>query len=152
MYRFKIAYNRLTRTVEIFPESSAPSAQTMYIGEFEIDNPKAPFESYREDLSKAVEDAMAYVGQPDLTDWEVKVKTWDHDQFVVAKERDASSNVFADIPGTVVPVTEDVTIAQVAEREQSDDPEDQVETSVEKDKKTAARQKADAKKDSDKKD
>lgn len=134
MYRYRIAYNKLTNTVEIFPESAAPSSNTMYIGEFLIDNPKAPFESYREDLSKAVEEAMAYIGQADLSGWEVKVKTWDHDQWIVAKERFPVDPV-ADTPATEVPVSEDVTIAQAAEREASGDPDDQVETSVEKDKK-----------------
>ena len=120
MYRFQIAYNKHTKTVEIFPDSNAPSPQTMLIGEFRIDNPKAPFESYRADLSEAVEKAMAYVGQPDLTGWEVKVKTWLHDEFIVAKERHPI-DVGLDTPATVVPVTEDVTIAEAAYREQSGD-------------------------------
>lgn len=117
MYRFQIAYNKLNKTVEVFPESRAPGPQTMIIGEFRIDNPKAPFEDYREELSKAIEDAMAYVGQPDLTGWEVKVRTWNHDEWVVAKERDPV-NVAADTPGTKVPVSEDVPIAEAAQREQ----------------------------------
>ncbi len=140
MYRYRIAYNKLSNTVEIFPESAAPSSNTMFIGEFSIDNPKAPFESYREDLSKAVEEAMAYVGQPDLTGWEVKVKTWDHDEWIVAKERFPVDPV-DDTPGTDVPVSEDVTIAQAASRERSDDPDEEVETSTEKDQKAEKRSK-----------
>lgn len=120
-YRYRIAYNKVLKTVDVFPENDAPASNSMYIGEFHIDNPKAPFEDYREDLSKAIEDAMVYVGQPDLTGWEVRVKTWEKDtNWIVAKEREPV-NVAEDTPGTEVPVTEGITIAEAAHREQSGD-------------------------------
>lgn len=121
MYRYRIAYNKTDKTVDVFPENDAPASNSMYIGEFLLDNVKAPFEDYREDLSKAIEDAMAYVGQPDLTGWEVRVKTWDHDtNWIIAKEREPV-NVANDTPGTEIPVTADIPVAEVAQREQEGD-------------------------------
>lgn len=117
-YRYQIAYSKTQQVISVFPEGDAPSSGHQLIGDFSIDDANADFEVYEDDLAEAIEDALAYVGQTDLSGWLIKVKTYKEGEQV--PDRQPTSGHGVDVPRAMEHSGEEVPIADVAARHKDD--------------------------------
>lgn len=114
MLRYEISYSKTGHLVSVYPKDRGARPNSQVIGDFPVENPRADFEEYREELSYAIEQAMARVGELDLAPFKVTVQPFDGDEFT-AKE--ATGHQSRPDPKDQVPVSEHTTVAEAAQLE-----------------------------------
>lgn len=113
---YEIAYDKTRQSVIVYPQYRGTRPNHHVIGNFAPENPHDDFETYREDLSEAVVNALARVGELDTDAWSITVTQLNGGPDYHAKQAEA--------PLAKVPVEDQVavgsgrTAAEAAEQEQ----------------------------------
>ena len=83
---YEIAYDKTRQSIIVYPQYRGTRPNHHVIGTFQPENAHDDFENYREELSEAVVNAMARVGELDMDAWSIRITMLNGDPDYQAKK------------------------------------------------------------------